>query len=123
MSAYICANCGKPISKNHKYCNQDCLKQHLEKKKKIKEEKQEETLKQTEKLEPIQKSNDLFYVKGEGSRRREHNIITIQQMIEQGYSFQQIWDEASLLFTSKTFSEYYETAERRIKLGKRVSKP
>jgi len=55
-------------------------------------------------------SNSIFWHKGEGMDRRCHNINKIKELIQNGYSYQQIFRIARKYFTSKIFNEYYDIA-------------
>ena len=57
----------------------------------------------------------IFWHKGEGMSRRDHNIEVIKKLIESGYSYQQIFRIARRFFTSKKFNEYYDIAIDEIK--------
>jgi hypothetical protein len=58
----------------------------------------------------------VFWMKGDGSIRREHNIREEKRLIESGFSEQDIIRIARLNFSSKIANEYYEIALDLIKL-------
>jgi predicted nucleic acid-binding Zn ribbon protein len=107
--------CGKPIPKDKKYCGTECLKRHLEIKKQAK--KRNQTEKQTHKSNQSQEKAEItpFWIKGEGSRCRNHNIAMVKQMISEGISYQDIRRKACRFFTFRKFDEYYEIASDEIR--------
>ena len=56
----------------------------------------------------------LFFMKGEGSTRREYNINVVKDMIKKGIPFQGIYKLSRKNFRSKTISEYYDIAQEEI---------
>jgi len=55
-----------------------------------------------------------WFLKGEGSSRREHNINVVKDMIKKGMSFQEICKLSRKNFRSPTISEYYDIAQEEI---------
>ena len=56
----------------------------------------------------------LFFLKGEGSARREYNINVVKDMIKKGMSFQEICRLSRKYFRPKTISEYHNIAQEEI---------
>ena len=59
--------------------------------------------------------DSIFWHKGEGMSRRDHNIEVIKNLIEAGHSYQEISRIARRFFTPRKFNEYYEIAIDEIK--------
>jgi len=55
-----------------------------------------------------------FFLKGEGSSRREHNINVVKNMIRKGMSFQEICKLSRKYFRPPTISAYYDIAQEEI---------
>lgn len=60
------------------------------------------------------KKSSLFFLKGEGSARREYNINIVKDMIKRGIPFQEIFKLSRKYFRSKTISEYFDIAQEEI---------
>jgi len=97
-----CRNCGKEVSEDRTFCNEECTR-HFYKAKLD---------------EPFKTQFD----KGFGSIRRETNIQRVVEMLESGISEDEIRTRLQLYFKSATINEYLEIAKNLLKL-KTKSKP
>jgi hypothetical protein len=91
-----CKNCGKQLTSGSRldFYSKECMKQYRENKLKI-----------------LQRSFLTQFDKGFGSSRRQHNIQVVKNMLEEGYSEEQIIKIASVYFRKQTVFEYLEIAK------------
>lgn len=130
-----CKNCNKEIPDNLNYCNEQCLRQHLEKKKAEKEKQNQkpepetqESLKEYAKRKQKEKKNQKSepekqplikqelkdFHAGSGSTNRKANILLIREMISQGISREEITKKLNLSFTREKVEEYLRIAKEDI---------
>ena len=124
--------CNKEIPDNLNYCNEQCLRRHLEikkeqipqnplrgkqpKQKPITEEFKKALPESTEQLQNLKnnENNRVGLLFGSGGQRRESNIMAIKKAILTGISERTIIEEGELWFSQEKLYMYINIAKRLI---------
>ncbi len=56
----------------------------------------------------------VFVTKGSGEKKRSQNIEAVRKLILKGLSYEEIWSQACLYISTRTFDEYYRIASQSI---------
>jgi len=113
-----CIECGRPLKPDQEAfdrteceeLNKKKLKEITQQKKKLKTGLTKTNIMESTKLN----SRSIFWLRGEGSNRREHNIEIVKDMVREGYKFDEICKLARKVFRPATISEYYDIASEEI---------
>lgn len=110
-----CRNsCGKETSDNTQFCSIECATQY-----KDKVESRRKSIKRPETAN-IQNNNidkNVFWSKGDGMVRRNHNIDIIKNLMISGKNYPEIVRSARRFLTTNKIDEYYEIAQDEVNNG------